>query len=716
MKCRFLAATAAVLAVSLMASYGQTSETKPLVKKHVAAKKAKTPPSATVAEQLQALRHDLESQAKQIDGLKNDLEAKDTQLKRAEQAATAAQAAAVRAEEAVSGEQRAATENAAAVSTLATAVSGLKTSQSALAATVTDETAKIKKAVESPTVLRYKGATFTPYGFLAGESVYRTHATGGEMPTPFSSIPYESADSYSLSETYLSGRQSRAGLIVEGKTNWGTMRGVFEGDFFGVGTTSNNVQSSSYLFRQRVLMAEVETNSHWSFSGGQGWTLAAENKKGISTAPANIALPVQIDPNYVTGLVWSRGGNFRLTKGFNKATFAVSVENPQLQYTASLAGNTPYAVLGSAGVNSGLLNASISSCSPSTSIVNYTNQASGAANDGVPVYKTVNSCANLANISFNEAPDVQVKAAFDPGFGHYELFGIGRFAHETVYPGETTNSYLYGGLKDVTTGLAVAPALSSAGSFTNSIVLGGIGGSLRVPVGSEKYTFGVKGLYGPGVGRYGDSTLADLTTDPTGRFAPIHNASGLLTLEASPTPRLMVYLYAGGDYAGRTDFATSTATSLAAPNPCFLTPGLSGCQNIKVVDGKNTYPLSLPSTLTAAEVAAGKWGGNWAKPSAAAVGYGSRKLSNAACHEAANPTYSGSSTGFYSGAGCGAQTRDIQEVTGGYWYDIFKGDRGRLRQGVQYGYTVREGWSGVDGVGAKGIENMFFTSFRYYLP
>jgi hypothetical protein len=59
---------------------------------------------------------------------------------------------------------------------------------------------------------------------------------------------------------------------------------------------------------------------------------------------------------------------------------------------------------------------------------------------------------------------VLVKAAFDPGFGHYEIFGIAGFAHETVYPGETTNSNLYGGLKDITTGALVAPALTTAGS------------------------------------------------------------------------------------------------------------------------------------------------------------------------------------------------------------------------------------------------------------
>jgi hypothetical protein len=99
---------------------------------------------------------------------------------------------------------------------------------------------------------------------------------------------------------------------------------------------------------------------------------------------------------------------------------------------------------------------------------------------------------------------------------------------------------------------------------------------------------------------------------------------------------------------------------------------------------------------------------------AAAVGYGSRLLSNATCTSTATPGYSGS--GYLPGGSCGAQTRDVQEATGGYWYDIYKGDRGRLRQGIQYGYVVREGWSGAAGIGAKGIDNMFWTTFRYYLP
>jgi hypothetical protein len=101
------------------------------------------------------------------------------------------------------------------------------------------------------------------------------------------------------------------------------------------------------------------------------------------------------------------------------------------------------------------------------------------------------------------------------------------------------------------------------------------------------------------------------------------------------------------------------------------------------------------------------------------VGYGSRLLSNSGCNTIANPGYNGgASTGYAPGGSCGAQSRDVQEITGGWWYDIYKGDRGRFRQGFQYGYAVREGWSGAGtpGIGAKGIDNMFWTSLRYYLP
>ena len=682
-------AAAAMLTVALAASpaYATSDKEPEAVKKHTP-RKPKTPPPPSVQDQIQALRQEMQGQ---IDGLKTDLADKDTQLKKAQQAAADAQASADRANAAASAENQAVTENASAVTTLQTTVTDLKGNQASLAATVSDETAGIKKSIESPNVLHFKGVSLTPGGFTAAETIYRSKATGGDIPTAFNALPYEGADAYSLSEFYGSARQSRVSLLTEGKTSWGKLQGYYEADWLGTGISSNNNQSNSYVLRQRVIWGSAETNNHWKFAGGQMWSLATEDKVGISNLSGDIMTPQTIDPNYVTGFVWTRQYGFRVVKSFNHAAFGISAENPQLLYTATLAGSTPYAVLGSAGNNGGNYNAAVSACSPSTSIVNYTNQAvtdsgGATANIAVPVYKTVNSCANVANLSFNQAPDIIAKLAFDPGWGHWEVLGIAGFAHETVYPGETTNSNLYGGLKDIVSGLVVAPALTTAGSFSDKIALGGIGGSFRVPLApGNKLTLGGKALYGPGVGRYGDSTLADVTANYWGGLEPIHNFSGLLTAEATPSPRLTLYLNYGGDYAGRVDEANSTyATTLGAPS--------------------------------AAKSATGTWGGTWKAPSAAAVGYGSRLLSNSGCLSTTAPGYNGSSTGYYTGGSCGAQSRDVQEITGGWWYDIYKGDHGRFRQGFQYGYAVREGWDGAGGIGAKGIDNMFWTSLRYYLP
>jgi hypothetical protein len=550
-------------------------------------------------------------------------------------------------------------------------------------------------ARDHPSSLHYKGVNITPGGYVTGDTVYRTRATGGDTPTAWSSLPYEGADAYKLSEFHGGGRASRLTVLIEGQTKWGTLRGYAEGDFLGVGAGSNNNQSNSYDFRQRVLYAEAKTNTGWTFAGGQLWSLATEGKKGISSAPVDNAGPLVIDSNNTAGFIWARQYGFRVVKSMNKVAFGISVENPQLVYTASMAGNTPYAVLGSSGNASGSYNSAISSCTPSTSIVNYTNEADKDANGitvnvAVPVYKTVNSCSNVTNISFNKAPDTLVKLAFDPGFGHYEVFGIAGIAHETIYPGETTDSNLYGGLTDSKTGQVVAPALTTAGAIANSIVTGGLGASFRIPVIRNLLSFGAKGLVGPGVGRYGQATLADVTANAWGGLSPIHNVSGMLSVEATPNLRLTLYLYYGGDYAGREDYANAGTTSLGAPSAAQSTKGI--------------------------------WGGTWKAPTKAAVGYGSRQLNNSTCNSISAPGYNGSSTGYYAGASCGAQTRNVQEVTGGYWFDIYKGDRGRLRQGMQYGYGVREGWSGAPlsiggaGIGAKGIDNMVWTTFRYYLP
>jgi hypothetical protein len=663
-----------------------TTSTSSTTHKKPATRKAPPPKKPSVESQIQSLRDEMQTQIQQLRQQLND---RDAQLQQAQQAAAAAQAAAAQAQQQAAQQSSVLTENTQAVSSLQGAVSDLKTNNTSLTTTIQDNQAKVEKQITNPDAIHFKGVTISPTGsYLAGETVYRTHATGADIPTPFNALPYEHADAYTLSEFYGTARQSRVALMAEGKTGSATLRGYYEPDWLGTGISSNNNESNSYVFRQRVLWGQIALNNGWAFTGGQLWSLATEDKKGLSNLSGDILVPQTIDPNYVPGFVWERQYGFRVTKTMQHMAFGIAAENPQLLYSATLAGNTPYAVLGSAGANGGNYNAAISTCSPSTSIVNYTNQANGGINTYVPVYKTVNACTNISNYSFNVMPDIIVKAAFDPSFGHYEIFGVGRYAHETVYPGETTNGNLYGGLTDITTGKAVTPALTTAGYYNNKIVIGGLGASGRVTVLNNRLTLGLKGLYGPGVGRYGASTLSDVTSASSGEFSPLHNLSALGTVEIAATPRLSIYLNYGGDYAGRSSWS---GTTLGAP--------------------------------TATKNAAGVWGGHWAAPAVAPVGYGSYYLSNSACLTPSAPGYNGSSTGFYPGGSCGAQTKDVQEATAGYWYDFYRGDYGRVRLGMQYAYALRSAWTGLpvstngpNGVGAKGIDNMFWTSFRYYLP
>ena len=727
MNSKFRTVAAAILAVSLAASFASASDRDPAAKpkKHTTAAVAKKP-ACDACDQIQALKTDMQTQ---IDALKQDLAAKDAALAAAQKAAADAQAAADRANAAVSSQNQAVTDNAAAVGTLQTTVTDLKANALSLANTVSDETSAIKKSINSPNVLHFRGVTIVPGGFAAAETVYRTKATGGDIPTAFSAIPYEGADAYSLSEFYGSARQSRVSMMVEGKTSSATLRGYYEADWLGTGITSNNNQSNSYVLRQRVIWGQAETASHWAFTGGQMWSMATEDKKGISNLSGDIMTPQTIDPNYVTGFVWTRQYGFRVTKTFKNVAFGIAAENPQLLYSAALAGNTPYAILGSAGANGGNYNAAISGLSGLTTYVqSYSNlktedSAGNTIYSYIRNYNTVSANSNIANYSFNQAPDLIVKIALDPGWGHYEIFGIAGFAHETVYPGVTQNSVKYGGIADVegyagaTPGAAVWAKSSTAGSYLDSIVLGGIGGSLRVPIIKDKLTFGLKGLYGPGMGRYGDTTLSDVTNNATGDLTPIHNTSGLLTVEANPTPRLALYLNYGGDYAARADYAT-TATTLGDPTATFCETGVTAA---------TASTLCSASPTAAMFAAGGSWGSHFtAAPVITPVGYGSRYASvSATCSVVGNPGLASGSVGYQpAGSGCGNNTRDVQEMTGGYWYDIFKGDHGRLRQGIQYGYAVREGWSGTGTAGgqssplngAKGIDNMFWTSFRYYLP
>src|SRR4029077_19278951 len=116
--------------------------------------------------------------------------------------------------------------------------------------------------------------------------------------------------------------------LAETKVGSAKLTGYYEADFLGAGTTSNNRQSNSYVFRQRQLFAQVAFDNGLSVTGGQMWTLATENRKGIQNRQE--ALPMQIDPQYVVGFTWARQYGVRVVKDFGgKFALAASIEAPQ---------------------------------------------------------------------------------------------------------------------------------------------------------------------------------------------------------------------------------------------------------------------------------------------------------------------------------------------------------------------------------------------------
>jgi len=583
-------------------------------------KKAKSAPVTAADVQalkdaLAAQQSALAAQQQQIQALQSELRLKDQAVQQARTAAADASSKAEVAQVQASQQQT--------VAALKGDVTDLK---AGLANTLTtlQETQKHMGEIESPLAIHFKGITITPGGFVAAESVYRNRALGSDINTPFNSVSMPGSGLNGMSEFFGSGRQSRISMLAEGKLSDIKMSGYYEADFLSAGVTSNNNQSNSYTLRQRQVWGQAALSNGWSFTGGQMWSLVTETKKGVDNRSE--ALPMTIDPQYTVGFSWARQYGFRVAKNFNNRFWlAASLENPQTILGAS--GNVSNFAFGSAGVGGGLYNLN-------------------------------------ANYSFNAMPDIILKAAAEPGFGHYEIFGIFSRFRDRVYPcvEYTSNPTLCG---------AGATAPSTIGAYNSSKNGGGVGGNARFTL-AKHVDFGLHALYGNGVGRYGTSGLPDATVNPEGTLAPLRSYQGLATLEWH-SPRLDVYLNGGEEYVGR--------------------------------HWQNDF--NQP-------------GANLGK--AVPVGYGASTFVDKGCYTETVPS-SGNGYGFGSVGSCSGNTQSMIEGTFGFWIKLHSGPKGRLQFGPQYSYVVRNAWAGsntastpVTSVSPHGIDNMFMTSFRYYLP
>ena len=572
------------------------------------AKKRTTAPAITAAD-VQALKDALASQQaalaqqqQQIQEMRDELKRRDASAQQAQAAATDAAARADAAAAVANQQQQSVTELKGNVTDL----------QGAMANTVVNLQETQKNLSESPLSLRYKGVTLTPVGFFAAEAVRRSRALAADVNTPFNSLTMPGASQSAMSEFFSSGRQSRVGLLAEGVLKDVKLTGYVEADFLSAGVTSNNNQSNSYTMRQRQFWGQAAFQNGWSVTGGQMWSLVTETTHGMDNRTE--ALPMTIDAQYHVGFSWARQFGLRVVKNFNnKAWLGFAVENSQETITTH--GNANNFLIGSAGAGGGLYNGAVTGCTYS-STTNLT------------------TCTNAANYSFNPSPDIIVKAAFEPGFGHYEVFGIYSRFRDRVFPCENVAA--------TDTCLSTTPGPNALGAYNSSKDGGGFGANARWALfkkNNRRVDFGLHALYGSGVGRYGTSTLPDASITNIGTYHLVRSSQGLATLEWH-APKLDIYLNTGAEYASRT--------------------------------------------------------ASWDPVTNKAVGYGSPLFSNSGCFSETGPVNnSGFLPGGLSS--CTADTRVIIEGTAGFWYRFYNGPKGRVQFGPQFSYVTRNAWSGALG-------------------
>ncbi|TWB36524.1 hypothetical protein [Nitrospirillum pindoramense] len=320
-----------------------------------------------------------------------------------------------------------------------------------------------------------KGVKLTFGGFIEAASVYRSRNMTADVATPYAAIPLKNSSNYDRGEFRGTARQSRVTMLAESDVGPDTHLGAyFESDFLGVGTSSNSGQSNSYVprLRQGYLTADWK-DTGWHLLAGQSFSLVTTNKSGID--PRTEALPMGPDAQYAAGFDWTRNWGLRVVKDWNRHYWlGVALESPQ----ASISGST--ALVPNSNTN------------PGGSLLNST-----------------------ANYSTDIAPDLIVKAVAEPGWGHYEVFGLAReFQSRAAGQNYTETGF-------------------------------GFGAAAILPVVPKYVDIQLSTMAGQGIGRYGSSSLPDVTVNPYGRLSPITEVTAMAGVIGHPTSDWDLYAYYG---------------------------------------------------------------------------------------------------------------------------------------------------------------------------
>ena len=204
-------------------------------------------------------------------------------------------------------------------------------------------------------------------------------------------------------------------------------------------------------------------------------------------------------------------------------------------------------------------------------------------------------------------------------------------------------------------------------SWSQKVTFGwGVGGSALMPVVPKWVDLQGSILYGQGIGRYTSSQLPDAVIGPNGSLTPLTMLSFMVGAVVHPFTGNDVYVYYGQDQT-QANAWTVGATQGGWGNANFVN---NGCVNQSLAGG----------------------------------------------------TLGGFNTPI-AGATCTFDVQKAQEFTIGFWQDVYKGDLGRVRFGLQYEYVRLTAFPGLPGAvtatstpnqGLNPNNNIAFFSFRYY--
>jgi hypothetical protein len=171
---------------------------------------------------------------------------------------------------------------------------------------------------------------------------------------------------------------------------------------------------------------------------------------------------------------------------------------------------------------------------------------------------------------------------------------------------------------------------------------------------------------GKGMGRYGSSLLPDVTIGPDGTLKPLQTTQVLLGAVVHPWAGLDFYAYAGQEDV-KANFWTVKGTNGGWGNPSYPD---GGCSN-EVTTSTFSAAYNVNSATT-----------------------------------------------------CTANVKRTQEVTVGFWQNVYRGDLGTMRIGAQYEFVRLEAFQGspkisaangpTPNLGLNPYNNVVFVSFRYF--